>query len=93
MRVHRVSVPIQRSISSLSPYRSNPALNRRCCCLARLVSASRNHNKVTFALAKKLTRICYATLRDGESYRDLSAYNAGQRPEQKLPRESFEMQR
>ena len=27
-----------------------------------------NHNKATCALANKLARICYATLRDGEPY-------------------------
>ena len=32
------------------------------------VTASRSTNKATCALANKLARICYATLRDGEPY-------------------------
>jgi transposase len=32
------------------------------------VQARSNHNKATCALANKLARICYATLRDGEAY-------------------------
>ena len=37
------------------------------------VQSRSNHNKATCALAKKIARICYATLRDGEAYRDLAA--------------------
>jgi transposase len=32
------------------------------------VQARSNHNKAACALANKLARICYATLRDGEPY-------------------------
>jgi hypothetical protein len=32
------------------------------------VQGRSNHNKATCALANKLARICYATLRDGEPY-------------------------
>ena len=35
---------------------------------ALTVQARSNHNKATCALANKLARICYATLRDGELY-------------------------
>jgi transposase len=35
---------------------------------ALAVQQRSNHNKATCALANKLARICYATLRDGESY-------------------------
>ena len=35
---------------------------------ALAVQARSNHNKATCALANKLARICYATLRDGEPY-------------------------
>jgi transposase len=52
-----------------------------------------NHNKATCALANKIARICFATLRDGEAYRDLSAAGTRQRPEKKLDRESFTMPR
>lgn len=56
------------------------------------VQSRSNHNKATCALANKIARICYATLRDGEVYRDLAA-NAERtpRPEQKLNRERFAM--
>lgn len=57
------------------------------------VQSRGNHNKATCALANKIARICYATLRDGESYRDLSADDHRQRPEKKLDRESFAMPR
>jgi transposase len=52
-----------------------------------------NHNKATCALANKIARICYATLLDGELYRDLSASSTRQRPEKKLDRESFTIPR
>ncbi len=55
------------------------------------VQGRSNHNKATCALANKIARICYATLRDGEAYRDLSAADRRQRPEKKLNRESFAM--
>jgi len=55
------------------------------------VQSRSNHNKATCALANKFARICYATLRDGESYRDLSASNTRQRSDRKLARESFTM--
>jgi transposase len=35
---------------------------------ALAVQARSNHNKAACALANKLARICYATLRDGQSY-------------------------
>ena len=35
---------------------------------ALAVQQRSNHNKATCALANKLARICYATLRDGEPY-------------------------
>ena len=35
---------------------------------ALAVQARGNHNKAACALANKLARICYATLRDGEPY-------------------------
>ena len=35
---------------------------------ALAVQGRSNHNKATCALANKLARICYATLRDGEPY-------------------------
>jgi hypothetical protein len=57
------------------------------------VQSRSNHNKATCALANKIARICYATLRDAESYRDLSASSTRQRPEKKLDRESFTMPR
>ena len=38
------------------------------CALALAVQARVNHNKATCALANKLARICYATLRDQEPY-------------------------
>lgn len=49
------------------------------------VQGRTNHNKATCALANKLARICYATLRDSEPY--------GQpvRLEKKANRQSFEM--
>ena len=51
------------------------------------VQSRSNHNKATCALANKIARICYATLRDGERYRDGTA----QRLERKMLRESFTM--
>jgi transposase len=55
------------------------------------VQSRSNHNKATCALANKIARICYATLRDGETYRDRSASDIRQRPEKKLSRERFTM--
>jgi transposase len=56
------------------------------------VQGRSNHNKATCALANKIARICYATLRDGEAYRDLAANTERTpRPEKKLNRESFAM--
>ena len=43
-----------------------------------------NHNKATCALANKLARICYATLRDGEPYGQPAA-----RPNKKIARTAF----
>ncbi|TAG23809.1 MAG: hypothetical protein EAZ37_17585 [Burkholderiales bacterium] len=57
------------------------------------VQSRSNHNKATCAPANKIARICYATLRDGEPYRDLSTSSTRQQPEKKLDRESFEMPR
>ena len=37
-------------------------------CWALAVQARSNHNKAVCALANKLARICYATLRDGEPF-------------------------
>ena len=45
-----------------------------------------NHNKATCALANKIARICYATLRDGERYQDGTA----QRLEKKISREFYD---
>ena len=44
-----------------------------------------NHNKATCALANKLARICYATLRDK------TPFGEGQRLSRKINRESFVM--
>ena len=56
------------------------------------VQSRSNHNQATCALANKIARICYATLRDGEAYRDLAANTErAPRPEKKLSRESFAM--
>lgn len=44
-----------------------------------------NHNKAACALANKLARICYATLRDKEPFED------SQRLSKKINRESFVM--
>ena len=42
--------------------------------------------------SNKIARICYATLRDGEHYRDLGANpERTPQPERKLNRESFAM--
>lgn len=49
------------------------------------VQARSNHNKAACALANKLARICYATLRDKEPFGD------GQRLSKKINRESFVM--
>lgn len=46
-----------------------------------------NHNKATSALTSKIARICYATLRDGERYRD----DVSVRLEKKASRASFAM--
>lgn len=49
------------------------------------VQSRRNHNKAACALANKLARICYATLRDKEPFGE------GQRLNKKINRESFVM--
>jgi transposase len=49
------------------------------------VQARSNHNKAACALANKLARICYATLRDKEPFED------SQRLSKKINRESFVM--
>ena len=51
------------------------------------VQSRSNHNKATCALANKIARICYATLRDGERYSDTRS----QRLERKTQRKSFTM--
>jgi transposase len=51
---------------------------------ALAVQARSNHNKATCALANKLARICYATLRDGEPYG-----HPAPRPNKKLQRSAF----
>ncbi|MGH9794562.1 MAG: IS110 family transposase [Candidatus Acidiferrales bacterium] len=51
---------------------------------ALAVQARSNHNKATCALANKLARICYATLRDAEPYGQPAA-----RPKKKLERTAF----
>ena len=51
---------------------------------ALAVQARSNHNKATCALANKLARICYATLRDGEPYGQPAP-----RPNKKLERTAF----
>lgn len=56
--VLRAATIAQRSGKPLDPLRQ----------WALAVQARSNHNKATCALANKLARICYATLRDGESY-------------------------
>ena len=50
------------------------------------VQARANHNKAACALANKLARICYATLRDGQPYGE-----PARRPEKKIARTSFEL--
>jgi transposase len=50
------------------------------------VRARSNHNKATCALANKLARICYATLRDARPYGE-----PVRRPEKKITRTSFEI--
>ena len=50
------------------------------------VQARANHNKAACALANKLARICYATLRDGQPYGE-----PVRRPEKKITRTSFEL--
>ena len=47
------------------------------------VQARTNHNKAIYALANKMARICYATLRDK------APYGQPARPAKKLQRESF----
>ena len=49
------------------------------------VQARGNHNKAACALANKLARICYATLRDNEPFGE------SQRLSKKINRESFAM--
>ena len=39
------------------------------------VQGRTNHNKAACALANKLARICYATLRDGEEYGSVQRLN------------------
>jgi len=48
------------------------------------VQSRSNHNKATCALANKMARICYATLRDAVPYGQPSP-----RPRKKLERETF----
>ena len=48
------------------------------------VQTRANHNKAACALANKLARICYATLRDGQLYGEPL-----RRPEKKISRTSF----
>ncbi len=48
------------------------------------VQGRANHNKATCALANKMARICYATLRDAVPYGP-----PAQRPKKKLERETF----
>ena len=50
------------------------------------VQARGNHNKAACALANKLARICYATLRDKEPFDDLTV-----RLSKKISRDSFVM--
>ena len=52
---------------------------------ALAVQTRSNHNKAACALANKMARICYATLRDGEPY------GAATRMNQKLDRTAFAM--
>jgi hypothetical protein len=49
------------------------------------VQSRTNHNKAACALANKLARICYATLRDKQSFGD------NERLQRKVNRESFVM--
>jgi transposase len=44
-------------------------------CWALAVQARTNHNKATCALANKLARICYATLRDKQQFEDRQPLN------------------
>ena len=50
------------------------------------VQGRTHHNKAACALANKLARICYATLRDGRPYGE-----PARRPDQKIERMSFAM--
>ena len=56
--VLRAATVAQRAGKPLDPLRQ----------WALAVQARSNHNKATCALANKLARICYATLRDGQAY-------------------------
>lgn len=49
------------------------------------VQGRSNHNKAACALANKMARICYATLRDAEPYGHVA------RMEKKIARTAFEM--
>ena len=51
---------------------------------ALAVQGRTNHNKATCALANKLARICYATLRDGQAYGE-----PVRRPNKKIERTAF----
>lgn len=51
------------------------------------VQARTNHNKAACALANKLARICYATLRDGEPFED----NRQPRLGKKMQRQAFSL--
>ena len=53
---------------------------------ALAVQARANHNKAVCALANKLARICYATLRDAQPYGE-----PVRRPNKKIERTSFEI--
>jgi transposase len=53
--------------------------------LGAVCAGQRNHNKAACALANKLARICYATLRDKEPFGE------SQRLNKKINRESFVM--
>ena len=52
---------------------------------ALAVQVRSNHNKAACALANKMARICYATLRDGDPY------GAATRMNKKLDRTAFAM--
>jgi len=78
---HRARSVLRAASVSLSAGRHLDALRS----WALKVQGRTNHNKAACALANKLARICYATLRDGEDYGTVQRLN------KKLERTSYAM--